>query len=377
MLESIIIAIIIIAMIFGTLYLLVRAKMEDIHVHPLVKDPRLPPPEESKPKETVEEAKKTTATIIKTYWVWVRKSIWSKPGKIILGILLILALWALFPSTYPYFSTLWPWKSNPPVAPYGKTVGGPLRWNNEAKVKLRPRMNRERVDEKGACFAGIIPPGSWMDIEFAAYHQSEVPWMAVLLDHGYVGRFLPPNLMQQHAVSRRDVHSGVLDLYDLPRKGKHAARITDRSVSAGSKEGFKVSEWYLQSSPGGPEEVVIDIRKEPKGTYQYLVEVGLKKTSINLPHQNWKWIWIVPIHTNDYRASMDEIPVPAEGSSVSELKHHLGIIAKVNGEESVLEKSLLLQPSGETVDITLFLHSASQILPEGVKPARIIVGIQM
>lgn len=264
--------------------------------------------------------------------------------------------------------------------PQGKSVGGPLRWNEEANVGLRPRMNRETLDENGICFAGVIPPASWMDLEITAYHESTNPWKAVLLDYGYTGRFLSQGLMQQHAVSEKDIPSGVLDLFDLPTKGKHAARITDRSVPESEvSRGFKVSDWYAQVSPGGPKEVVIQLLEEPADTFQYIVEVGTNESSFTIPHQNWRWLWIVPIHHEAYEASLDGMSVPAEGITTERFRNHLGIEITVNGEKRVLDKALLLQQTdcrSSTIDLSL--NTNGVLTPEGsVKPAKIIVGIQM
>lgn len=262
--------------------------------------------------------------------------------------------------------------ANPePVAPQGKSVGGPLWWSKKADVIPRKRNTIENV-KNGVCFVGIIPPRNIVQTTFFSGMSTttSTSWKAFLVQHNASG-LLPIEVLQQHAIATHGVRAGAFRLTEF-HGGTHGARQTLflKNETGYGSEPPDVVDFYMQISQNGPECVQID-RQYPPGTFQYEVRVGMQEVFFKILHENWKWLWVASVHHPDYQASLENGSNPKQG-----------IMARVNGKLETLEKPLLYQPgdlASSQIDLMLLLDmsgiTSAQI--ESISPATVIVGIQL
>ncbi len=290
-----------------------------------------------------------------------------------------------------------------------KSVGGPLRWSDNAKVQNRNRVNREKLDQNGVCFAGIIPPGSFVQATYVAYTPNRTHWDAFLVDFTSSQSFLPPEALGQHATTREGVPVGILSMPQLTSQGRYENRFSNETGMRNG-DGPQILECYIQTTGQGPDAMMIE-HKEPSGTFQYLVDVGGDAVSVTLP-ESFKWFWIAPVHHKCYQSHFLGEPVHTTGISSEEAQritatypnamvrdrissiittgiieeygycedHEFqAILIERNGNASTLCEAVLLQQSemqSGTLNVRLNLPNDKN-LSGYVQPAKIIVGIQL
>ncbi len=298
---------------------------------------------------------------------------------------------------------------NSDILPQGKSVGGPLRWSNNASAQNRNRVNREKLDQNGVCFAGIIPPGSFVQATYVAYTPNRTHWDAFLVDFTSSQSFLPPEALGQHATTREGVPVGILSMPQLTSQGRYENRFSNETGMRNG-DGPQILECYIQTTGQGPDAMMIE-HKEPSGTFQYLVDVGGDAVSVTLP-ESFKWFWIAPVHHKCYQSHFLGEPVHTTGISSEEAQritatypnamvrdrissiittgiieeygycedHEFqAILIERNGNASTLCEAVLLQQSemqSGTLNVRLNLPNDKN-LSGYVQPAKIIVGIQL
>lgn len=289
-----------------------------------------------------------------------------------------------------------------PHSMYTHSVGGPIRWNSNAKVKLRDRVCLEHVDSNGVCFAGIIPPGSYTKATYVAYVEGGMDWNPFLVDFTSSGSFLPPTTLMQRGGTRHGKPIGIVSMPDLASQGRHTSTFHNETNSSSPQ----ILECYIQGVGQGPSAVHVT-HQDQRNTFQYVVEVGAHETSFAIPQEAWKQLWVAPVHVRCYQSRFLRTVIPAEGidldeasrivsTSETELKESLlplitkgdgyqhdaefqALIMKRNGETAPLRKAVLLRR--EDVDgglISLRLNvPTNEELSVAIQPMRVIVGIQM
>jgi hypothetical protein len=263
-----------------------------------------------------------------------------------------------------------------PLEDQGKSVG-PLLWNHAAIVEMRPGVKRERVDENGICFVGVMLPATWADKKFATFHAKS-SWAAYLVDYTTTNRFLEKTFLGTHGTTKKDVPVGIFRLSHLASAACEETVYPRNDTGKSLSRPPAVVEQYLQAIGDRPDEIVIETMRESPGISEYLVEVGVEETTLTVPRK-LQWACIAPIHHTAYQSSLDGAPVPAEGISLGERKNYQAVIATVNGKRRVLDKALLLKPEEEGPShITLALNIAEVDRPTMgvVTPAKIIVVVK-
>ena len=288
---------------------------------------------------------------------------------------------------------------NLPVPEQTRTFGGPLLWSLNAKAKLRDQFTKEDV-ANGICFFGCIPPASSVEATFTCYEASQKPYSAFLVDFATAGGKLHSDPLHTLAVSEHHKRAVARKLEGLSGPRRMQELIIDNTTGRTTEDGSALIEMYVQVEGNGAPNTIHMDRKEPTGTFQYLVEVRVNETSFIIPHQNWKWLWVVPIHQRSYQSQLANKPIPAAGISVEEAGSILEqtdlaqiaksdphfhsdlpwqtIVVEMNGERSVLDHALLLQPGdliNSRVKLSLNVPDVANVR-SATKPAKIIVGIQ-
>lgn len=301
------------------------------------------------------------------------------------AILVVLAVWCLLtPKAWHFFTdsiglaeTSQQTNVAPNAQPQGKSVGGPLRWSDNANAKLRGRASLEEVHD-GACFVGIIPPSSWLDPTLSCYTSGSGQWEAFLVDTNGIG-FLPQQGLGVQAVRNHYTNGTVFDLPELSGPKMKDGKGVKNETSLTSQNGFAVNEMYLQIVGQGPNKIQVD-RVEPSGVFQYEVKIGTNTTSFTIPHQNWKWLWIAAVHHPKYQALLDDAPIPSKGMPLGSYRGILATMATVNGNTGVVDQPLLYQANqiaSPTIDLFLNLPEELENQIGSITGTTVIVGIQL
>ncbi len=282
--------------------------------------------------------------------------------------------------------------------PQGKSVGGPLRWSDNAKVNLRRRVTTEKSWD-GRYFVGHTPPGSWTDFRFFSLAEKN-PSSYYLVSNPEPSEISSETLLQRSATREYKVSGSVFHLAALSNAGQEELRM--KNVS-GLQQGSPTMSGYYVQQLNRHEHLSVE-RIDPSDTFQYELEVGSDMVQILELPKSFKWLWIAPVHHGCYESYFLDKRVPAAGISYEEalaavqasepvLQEYLQLPAKRfredfrfqaillerDGQTSVLSEALLLQQSnvsGSTMAIRLNIPSDDAIA-RVIKPAKIIVGVQL
>lgn len=285
-----------------------------------------------------------------------------------------------------------------PIISQGKNVGGPLRWSNDAKVRVRSRINQENLDDNRSCFVGVIPPASWMDTTFVTYSEGVASWKAFLVDRTSM-RNLPSSGVLNNRASLKE---RVRDVAMVHLPGLTNGREEKRLENTLPQSASRVVECYVQFD-GGPTALHLDI-KEPSDTFQYELEVGPEAVQITGLPQSFKWLWIAPVHHGGYQSYFFDRVIPSSGIPYREalaivqanepiLQEYLqlptkrfqedlpfqAILLERDGATSVLSEAVLLQQGdvkGSSISLRLNVPNDESV-SRLIKPAKIIIGIQL
>ncbi len=263
------------------------------------------------------------------------------------------------------------------VIPQGKSLGnGPLLWEDSENLKnieIRNRLTTENI-KNGVCFVGFVPPETSMQVAFTDTSEARGTYTASLVDFGTAGGKLASSPLKAISVSQHHQRCIARKLEELSSPKRMESIIINNRTSP--EEGGALNEMYLQVEGSQAPSKIKMYRTEPH-RYQYVVKVGVNEPSFTVPHQNWKWLWIVPVQHEDYQLAWDGKPFPAAG-----VDGVLGLKIKINGEEEALDRTYLLRPQDLNVPeiklgLTLQEGTPRDRRIEKLKPARVIVGIQM
>ncbi len=257
----------------------------------------------------------------------------------------------------------------------------PIKWSKGANAKLRDKVCRDFIYENGVCFAGIIPPGSFAEATYYVTNTDKTAkWEAFLIDFTSMGAFLPAERLMDRG-GRGETKS--VDVLHMPSLSSPKQKYDERISNDSHRRIPDILECYIQTVGERPIEVNVTHR-DPKGTFQYIVEVGVDETSFTLPHKNWKYLWVAPVHHKDYQAVWRDHWIEA-GGMTNDMAHELfAIRLRANGEYATLAKARLFQPSDLTdghLSLGLKLPSDEEAAKleakKGLQPAKVIVGIQL
>lgn len=255
----------------------------------------------------------------------------------------------------------------------------PIAWSKNAPVKIREAIKIERLGSNNAYFAGVLPPDhGWSDVTIAARNfYGPGNWYAGVVDwscgEGFSTETEILGARQQGAAGK------VFGLSKLSQNGSQELRLTN------SSNNLKVAECYVQVAGAAPAEFTIDTWKSPPGVVQYEVEVGVDEVSFTLPHNDWKYAWVVPVHHKDYAAIWQGREIPPNGVSVPSCPEMFSIQLTANRERATLSRAKLFQPENvqsSTMSLSLKLPGDNPT-PEQLeqtrkgleKPATMIVGL--
>lgn len=336
---------------------------------------------------------------------WVKANPWWTVG-IAVVLWVCLTNWPITSSVLAYITTgpvkgvfstrEGPVQHDPSAITQGKSVGGPLRWSTDAKVKLRNRVNPEKVDARGVYFVGIIPPSSWTDVVFSSYEGGK-SWNAFLIDIRRTRRFLDSSTLQLISPTAKDVPSGVIHSAQLAKTGKELKYLKNFPHQ------HELCEVYGQLTGHFPDSIDVDVEKKPENLSQYELQVGVDEVIV-IPPSNFKWLWIAPVHHQCYQSKFLGVAIPSKGMYVEEAQRLVSqhqptlraapelvgdgydemmpfqaILLEQGGTMDVLSEAVLLQREDTRGPISLRLN-----IPKGEQasalvtaPAKVIVGIQL
>ncbi len=323
----------------------------------------------------------TTKTVVKkTTWLHYARTKWVKLALGIVGILLLMLVFTSWPWLH---SSIWRTGAQPvayTTLRTGKSVGGPLLWNDSESVQniqLRNRFQQEHV-VGGICFAGFVLPGASVTFKFSDYQGSKGSYRAFATDFAASGGKVDASALTTLAVSEHHQNCVARELTDLPNPKIRFQEL--RINNATPQEGGAPNEIYVQcEGSGSPDYIRID-REEPRGVFQYIVSVGVNETSFTLPPGNWTRLIVGYVNHPDYQASWEGAPkpFPPEGDKLGRFALQL----EVNGEKKVLNRTYLFQPQDMTNPEVTIRMVLPQDMPRnkkevsGLKPAKVIVLIE-
>lgn len=281
--------------------------------------------------------------------------------------------------------------------PQGKSVGGPLRWSQNAKVNLKATVTTEDT-YNGRYFVGPVPPGSHADLKF--FPLGEVgSGENYLVENPEAGDFQSSTLLRQGATEKHGVSGSV---FPLPLVSMGETKIRIKNVMGMSGGMPNIAPYYVQVAGAITPRLRIE-KIEPADTHQYLLEVGANTAGMMELPKSFKWLWIVPVHHSCYQSQFLGNTIPATGlyyeeaqklvqaapsvlgksvqflgNGYDETQKFQAILLERNGERTVLSQAVLLQAGEANGPISLRLNiPTEQSFSQFVRPAKIIVGVQL
>lgn len=345
------------------------------------------------------------------------KFTWGKIVWIALGIWFFAMTWGFWwwlfvrapTAMASYHARITGMVEDPPTTfvPRPASSGNPIAWGTGAQYEVRPKTRDESVDGRGIAFLGCIPDdpnadNAWVDVRTFCGPAAGM-WEAYVVEYNASG-FLTPETLRAHGVSRHGVRTAALRLGSLKPSttgSLDARRLYNDSGKSMDDPGGLVED-YVQITGPGVSTLRLE-RQDPPGVIQYLVKVGREGTSFTIKHQNWKRLWIAPVHQEtEYLSRLNNRVIPAQGISVQEAASFMNVdvaelqralalnsdyimgipcqalMIKKGGEEfRPFHESVLWKPSDMATDemVTIRLNAPSTVWGD-TKPATIVVGIR-